>query len=125
MEDFPVMKQAEASAAGRGNATAVARVIVFTAAATAIGAAWVLGVSDKETCSEAFGVMRFGSRTLAICNWVAWFLAIVVIATLVVLLVSLRDINRHGTLRRVPFYLLLFAAALACYVVPSISLGFR
>ena len=119
------MEQADASVAVQGNATAVARVIVFTAAVTGIGAAWVLGVSDKETCSEAFGVTRYGSRTLSICNWVGWFLAIEVIATLVVLLVSLRDIHRHGTSRRVPLYMALFAAALACYVVPSISLGFR
>jgi hypothetical protein len=125
MGDFLVMQQAEASVAVRGNATAVARVIVFTAAVTAIGATWVLGVKDKETCSEAFGVTRFGDRTLTICNWVGWFSAIQVIATLVVLLVSLRDIHRHGTLRRVPFYMVLFAVALACYVVPSISLGFR
>jgi hypothetical protein len=115
------MKQADASVAMQGNATAVARVIVFAAAVTAIGAAWILGASDKETCSEAFGVTQHGSRTLIVCNWVGWFLAIEVMATLVVLLVSLRDINRCGTLRRVPFYMALFA----CYVVPSISLGFR
>lgn len=119
------MKQAEARLAARGNTTAVARVIVFTAAIAAMGAAWVLGVSDKEACSEAFGVTLYGNRTLSICNWVAWFLAIEVIATLVVLLLSLRDINRRGTLRRVPVYMAFFAAALACYVVPSISLGFR
>lgn len=119
------MEQAGASVAVQGNASAVARVIVFTAAVTAIGAAWVLGVSDKETCSAAFGVTQYGSRTLTVCNWVGWFLAIEVMATLVVLLVSLRDINRYGTLRRVPFYMALFAAAVACYVVPSISLGFR
>jgi hypothetical protein len=119
------MEQADTGVSTQGKATAVARVIVFTAAVTAIGTAWVLGVSDKETCSAAFGVTQFGSRTLAICNWVGWFLAIEVMATLVALLVSLRDINRCGTLRRVPFYMALFAAAVACYVVPSISLGFR
>ena len=46
-------------------------------------------------------------------------------ATLVVLGVSLRDIHRHGTLRRVPFYVVLFALALARFVVSSIPLGFR
>ena len=120
------MQEAEKSVAAPGNSTAaLARGIVFFAAIAAVGTTWVLGVSDKETCSEAFGVTQFDGRNLTICNWVGWFLAIEVLATLVVLLVSLRDIQRHRTLRRVPFYIVLIAIALACYVVPSISLGFR
>ena len=117
--------ETEAIEAARGNSTTLARAVVVLAAVAAAGITWVLGVGDKETCSEAFGVTQFDGRTLTICNWVGWFLAIEVLATLVVLLVSLRDIRRHGTLRRVPFYIVLFAFALACYVMPSISLGFR
>ena len=120
-----MMPEELASDASQGDSTTLARVFVVLAALVAVGATWVLGVADKETCSEAFGVTQFDGRTLSICNWVGWFFAIEVLATLVVLVVSLRDIRRHGTMRRVPFYTLLFAVALAFYVVPSISLGFR
>ena len=85
----------------------------------------MLGVSDKETCSEAFGVTQFDGKTLTICNWVGWFQGFQAVTTLIVLMLSLRDIRLHGTLRRVPFYLVLFVVAVGCYVLPSISLGFR
>lgn len=119
------MHEADATPQPSDKATALARVIVVIAALTTIGATWALGVSDKEACSEAFGVTSFDGRTLTICNWVAWFTAMQVLAALVVLVVSLRDIRRHQTLRRVPLYLGFFAVTLACYVAPSISFGFR
>lgn len=119
------MQEPQRSVAAAGNSAAVASGIVSLAAIAAVGTTWVLGVSDKETCSEAFGVTEFDGRSLTVCNWVGWFSAIEVLATVVVLLVSLRDIRRHATLQRVPLYIVLFALAIACYVVPSISLGFR
>jgi p-aminobenzoyl-glutamate transporter AbgT len=119
------MQQPETARRPTKDATALARVIVVVAAIVGVGVTWTLGASDKEVCSEAFGVTRFDGRTLTVCNWVAWFTAIEILITLVVLVASLRDIRRHRTLRRMPLYLGLFAVALACYVVPSISLGFR
>lgn len=103
----------------------LARAVVVLVAIAAVGTTWVLGVSDKETCSEAFGVAQVDGTTLTICNCVGWFLAVEVLVTLAVLVGSLRDIHRHNSMRRVPLYIVLFATALACYVVPSISLGFR
>ena len=111
--------------ATEGNSADISRGIIAFAAVGAVLFTSVLSFGDSESCSEAFGVTQFDGKSLTICNWVGWFEGLQFVTTLIVLLWSLRDIGRRRTLRRVPLYLALHLVSVGCYVVPSISFGFR